>query len=158
MKHLSIVICFVFFGVNLSANTINFFPRSNSIAFTDSVNVKEWLNASKMLSMAAQLIRKNGWQQGSLTAVYAHCAATALEAAFRQGKFSIVDFNYAREALSRTIHVAREPQKLANDRLEVPYWGRSFMEWNDAPGRTKEEVLKAFNDASNLAISLSKKH
>jgi hypothetical protein len=120
------------------------------------VNVNEWKAAGKILLAARSLIEKRGWQQGANHPVPEECMATALEHAFRDNEFSIVEFNYAREALARTLNIEREPQKTDNDPLDVPYWGRPLMDWNDAPGRTKEEVLEAFKRASELSIHLSK--
>jgi hypothetical protein len=44
---------------------------------------------------------------------------------------------------------------VAGDELAVPYWGRLFMEWNDAPGRTKEQVLNALTEAASLSKKLA---
>ncbi len=120
------------------------------------VNVNEWKAAGKILLAAKLLIEKRGWQQGAIQPTSHECAATALEHAFRQNKFSIVEFNYAREALARVLNIEREPQKFDNDPLDVPYWGRSLMDWNDASGRTKEEVVEAFKKATELSTRLSK--
>jgi hypothetical protein len=119
------------------------------------MKVIEWDAAGKILKRAAELINEKGWQQGAAEAVPEKCLATALEHAFREKEYSIVDFNYAREALSRMLHVPREPQPAPSDPLAVPYWGLHFMEWNDAPGRTKEEVVNALNAASALAGQLA---
>ena len=118
-------------------------------------NVNEWKAAAKILSVAKSLIEEEGWQQGAIESVSQECTATALEHAFRHNDFSIVEFNYAREALARVLNIEQEPQKLENDPLDVPYWGRPLMDWNDAPGRTKEEVLEAFQNAAELSIRLS---
>jgi hypothetical protein len=42
---------------------------------------------------------------------------------------------------------------MPDDPLNVPYWGRNFMYWNDAPGRTEKEVLAAFDKAISIAES-----
>ena len=65
----------------------------------EAVNVQEWGGASNILRRAAQLIEERGWQQGAETPVAQECAATALERAFKEGDYSIVDFNYAFAAL-----------------------------------------------------------
>lgn len=117
----------------------------------------EWSAAGEMLSRAAELIEERGWQQGATKPVELFCAATALEAAFLEGKYSVVDFNYARASLSRVVRVPLEPRAEAGESLAVPYWGRELMEWNDAPGRSEEEVIDAFTTASNRASNLSAK-
>jgi len=128
--------------------------NSNS---NEAINAKEWASASKILNRAARLIEEKGWQQGSVEPVPQECLATALEHSFREKEYSIVDFNYAREALSRVLQIPRDPLKLPGDPLHVPYWGRHLMEWNDAPGRTKTEVLESLHSASGMALELSNK-
>ena len=120
-------------------------------------NVNEWKAASRILRAAKSLIVERGWQQGAVEPTSRECAATALEHAFRQNHFSIVEFNYAREALARILKIEREPKQSDNDPLHVPYWGKSLMEWNDAPQTTKKQVLETFEDAAELSIQLSKK-
>jgi len=124
---------------------------------SEAVNAKEWASASKILQRAARLIEEKGWQQGSVEPVQQECLATALEHSFREKEYSIVDFNYAREALSQVLQIPREPKKLPGDPLDVPYWGRHLMEWNDAPGRTKSEVLESLQSAAMMALELSNK-
>ena len=105
-----------------------------------------------MLTRAREIIRSGEWQQGDTEVLPNRwCLDTALEQAYKEGDYTIVDFNYAREALAQTLEVPRDPASLANDPLDVPYWGREFMVWNDAPGRTEEEVLSALERASKLA-------
>ena len=124
---------------------------------SEAINAKEWASASKILNRASRLIEEKGWQQGSVEPVPQECLATALEHSFREKEYSIVDFNYAREALSRVLQIARDPLKLPGDPLDVPYWGRHLMEWNDAPGRTKTEVLESLQSAARMALELSNK-
>jgi hypothetical protein len=117
------------------------------------VNANEWLAASAILTRAGQLIRERGWQRGSPVPVAKECMATALEHAFREKDYTIVDFNYARDALARALNVPRDPQPLPNDVLDVPYWGRELMDWNDAHGRTEADVLNALSAAAQFALS-----
>ena len=123
---------------------------------TSLPNAIEWEAAARMLLAAKCLIEERGWQQSALTTTSEECVATALEHAFQQGDYSIVDFNYAREALARTLKIEREPKKLNNDPLDVPYWGRMLMEWNDTAGRTQQEVLAMFGNAAELSMNLAK--
>ena len=122
-----------------------------------AINAKEWLAAGKILDRAARLIEEKGWQQGATEAVPQECIATALEHSFREKGYSIVDFNYAREALSRVLQIPRDPKAVPGDPLDVPYWGRHLMEWNDAPGRTKAEVLESLQSASGMALAYANK-
>jgi len=121
------------------------------------VNLKEWQAASDILNRAIQLVEKNGWQQGEVVPTSHVCLTTAIERAWQEKKYSLVDFNYTREALSKILNVPREPEQLPTDPLAVPYWGRYFMEWNDAPERTKEQVIEALRSASTLANVLAER-
>jgi len=119
------------------------------------VNLKEWKAASDILNRAIQLVDEKGWQQGEIVPITHVCLTTAIERAWQEKKYSLVDFNYTREALSKILKVPREPEALPSDPLAVPYWGRYFMEWNDAPERTKEQVIEALRSASTLANELA---
>jgi len=119
------------------------------------MNKLPWTSASEILRNAALLIEEKGLQQKEPLAVEEHCLATGLEAAFRTGEYSIVDFNYAREAVSRVIGVPREPEEIDGDELDVPYWGRNLMDWNDREGRTAEEVVDTLRKASSLAAEFA---
>jgi hypothetical protein len=123
----------------------------------EAINAKEWSAAGKILDRAARLIEEKGWQQGAVEAVPQECIATALEHSFKEEEYSIVDFNYAREALSRVLQIPRDPIAVPGDPLDVPYWGRHLMEWNDTPGRTKTEVLESLQSAAGIALALSNK-
>ena len=112
---------------------------------------------AKFLIVPPGLLKKKAGNRGSAEPVPQECLATALEHSFRENEYSIVDFNYAREALSRVLQIPRDPLKLHGDPLDVPYWGRHLMEWNDAPGRTKSEVLESLQSAARMAFELSNK-
>lgn len=121
------------------------------ISGKEFINQKEWQAASDILTKAIELVQNKGWQQGEVEFTPRVCLATAIERAWQEKQYSLVDFNYAREALSRVLNVARDPEPLPGDQLAVPYWGRHLMEWNDAPGRTEEEVIDALRSASAFA-------
>ena len=122
-----------------------------------TANQKEWQSANKILLRAIDLVNQNGWQQGAISTVPQDCLATSIERAYNEGDYTIVEFNYTREALSRILKVSREPEVIPSDPLDVPYWGRNFMEWNDEPGRKKEDVIDALKSAADLAEQLAKK-
>lgn len=121
------------------------------------VNLKEWQAAIDILNRAIELVNKNGWQQGEVLPGSKVCLTTAIERAWQETKYSLVDFNYTREALSKILNVPRDPQSVPSDPLAVPYWGRHFMEWNDVPGRTREEVIDTLKAALLLANNLAEK-
>ena len=123
----------------------------------DFVNLKEWQAASDILNRAVELVNKNGWQQGEVLPSSKVCLTTAIERAWLEKKYSLVDFNYAREALSKILKVPRDPRPLPSDPLDVPYWGRHFVEWNDVPARTKEQVIGTLESALLLANELAEK-
>lgn len=122
-----------------------------------AANQKEWQTANRILLRAVDLVKQNGWQQSAISQVAQECLATSIEKAYKEGDYTIVDFNYTREALSRILNIPREPEANPHDQLDVPYWGRSFMEWNDAPGRKKEDVIDVLKSAADLAEQLAKK-
>lgn len=74
-----------------------------------------------------------------------------LENAWKELGKTIVDFDYAREAMVKAIDVPRTPITTSSDPLNVPYWGRNLMYWNDKDGRTEKEVLQAFDQAIAIA-------
>ena len=122
-----------------------------------AANQKEWQSAERILLRAIDLVKQNGWQQGAIDTVSQECLATSIERAYKEGDYTIVDFNYTREALSRVLNVSREPEAIPLDTLDVPYWGRNFMKWNDEPGRRQEEVIDALKKAADLAEQLGQK-
>jgi len=135
--------------------------HQNAMAEEQALNVAEWSAASEILLTAKQLIVDKGWQQAAPDKVDAECMATALEHAWQKSGKSLVDFNYAREALARATGMPAQAQRFAGDPLDLPYWGRNLMYWNDAEGRTEEQVLAAFDKAvmisgQNLAKAKAK--
>lgn len=124
-----------------------------------ALNEHEWGSAREILLRARALVERQGWQQGSTGPVQPVCVATALESAWLQGTWSLVDFDYARAALTRAIGVAREESMDTVQGVpDVPYWGRRLVSWNDDPNRTQQDVLKAFSAAASLAEELRRAH
>lgn len=118
-------------------------------------NQQEWQTANKILLRAIDLLNQDGWQQGAISTVSQNCLATSIERAYKEGDYTIVDFNYTREAISRILKVPREPEAYKHDPLDVPYWGKHFMDWNDVPERKMEDVIDALRSAANLAEQLA---
>jgi hypothetical protein len=114
-----------------------------------------------MLDTAA-LIHKNGWQQRATTPVSQESIATALEKAFRANtSYTLVDLNYTKAILDKTIGVTGQQMVLAidtskTDQPAVPYWGTAYMEWNDKPGQTQDAVIGALRKAAGEALALAK--
>jgi hypothetical protein len=79
--------------------------------------------------------------------------STAVERAFFDlGTQSIVDFNYAIAALNEQLNIGpAQVAQMSDPGLDVPYWGSALMDWNDAPGRTQEEVVQVLQDAAEAA-------
>jgi len=132
----------------------------------EPINAQEWRAASKMLNRAAELIQERGWQQGALTDVSQECAATSLEHAFREGEYSIVEFNYAHAALILSIGEPKSrvaagtmvdletiEANMKAGRPAVPYWGHQIIKWNDYHARTEDEVVATLQNATKLAHS-----
>jgi hypothetical protein len=92
----------------------------NNIKEQDIPNLHEWKAASRILKKAVQLINQNGWQQGEVLPSSRECLATSIERAYESDQHTIVDFNYAREALSRVLQVDRDPKAISDDILDVP--------------------------------------
>jgi hypothetical protein len=127
----------------------------------EKMNYKEWDAASNLLLDAAAIIHKNGWQQGATTPVSQECIATALEKAFRANtSYTLVDLNYAKAILDKTIGVTGQHMVLSidtsnTDQPQVPYWGAAYREWNDKPGQTQDAVIGALRNAAGEALTLA---
>ena len=77
---------------------------------------------------------------------------TALEASFIGSGLSLTSLEMAKAAFRSVAQIENGVSgKEDLDPLEVRYWGLDFMNWNNAAGRTKEEVLQALSKASSLA-------
>ena len=119
---------------------------------------REWIAASKLLDRARSLVEERGWQQGSVEEVtLVRCMATALESAMVSLGYSIVDFNYAKHALEATLGLPLASGPVGPTALDIPYWGRGLMEWNDSKGRTEAQVLAAFATAKEFAEANARK-
>jgi len=85
-----------------------------------------------VLDDAADLLEREGWIQGAATAPEGYCVEGAIEAVTGQSVALVSprdDASDAESALRRIV-------------------GRRAYQWNDAPGRTKPEVLDAFRAAA----------
>ncbi|MCG6111545.1 MAG: hypothetical protein MEQ74_05070 [Paracoccus sp.] len=121
------------------------------------INSAEWEAAAGILTTARDLVRDEPWGKpltdttlssgGSNTM----CLSVALEEAWKSQGASLVDFEYARSAVDQVIDVASLEVQSEADPLNVPYWGRSYMYWNDASERTQEDVVQALDQAIEYA-------
>jgi hypothetical protein len=116
------------------------------------LNVGEWQSAVQILKGAKTKVEGN-WGQGPNAGGGSRttCLSVAMEQSWAEQKKTMVDFDYAKMALSRAINMPLEPMKIDGDPLSTPYWGRNFVYYNDAPGRTEAEVLAALDRAIALA-------
>jgi hypothetical protein len=96
------------------------------------VTLEPW---QQVLLDAASLIEQKGWCQGSAMMDDASCAAWAITQAARN--LSQYDYGLAE-------HVG--------NRLARIVGARSIPFWNDAPGRTKEEVIAAMRAAVGVGV------
>lgn len=115
-------------------------------------NAEAWKAAAKILVQARVVIKKKGWEQAPTQGHV--CLATAVEAAFRKTNQSVAGFNYACAALKKVLGRSKTSRRV-NDKLDVPYWGRELMDWNDRPGRTETDVLKTISTATEYATKRS---
>ncbi|MDX2385124.1 hypothetical protein GOD60_14125 [Sinorhizobium medicae] len=113
-----------------------------------ALNVAEWQAAQEILEDAKVKV-ESGWYQNEPPAggPRTYCMSTAMQQALIDQNKTMVDFDYAKLALNNAIEAPPTLPTSADDPLSVPYWGRFFVYWNDAPGRTKEEVVQAFEEA-----------
>ena len=97
------------------------------------------MNASEVLNSAADLLSETGWIQGGMLLTnsdgsYSRCVAGALAHAGGPDGWG-EDVEIAADILTRY--------------LDIGYVGNLVM-WNDAPGRTAEEVIHALREAAKL--------
>ena len=126
---------------------------SNLAAQELPLNVKEWRSAIEVIRLARQTINEGGWYQVEVISG-AECMATALEKSWIQLDKSLVDWEYTKLAMNQVLDAPElSSLSLDSDPLSTPYWGRYYVYWNDADGRTKEEVLEAIDRAIDFALS-----
>ncbi len=101
--------------------------------------------ASEFIEKAAELIRANGWQQGSFgyesTPV---CARGAIREICRKNSF----YRNPVAILTKiTKVIADQYPEMASKSEHLSDSGKIIL-WNDQPGRTKEEVIAVFEKAA----------
>ena len=110
------------------------------------MNGNEINDVALILDEARYLIESEGWCQGAMAKdrlgfptepradnVAARCAVGALDAAVDWSAESEAHYELARSYVDQTIR------------------GKYIVTWNDAAGRTKEEVVAMFTEAADLA-------
>jgi len=99
------------------------------------------VNASEVLNKAADLIEVYGWVQGHAGGLgTGFCAAGAI--AWAAGAI-------AWTATAKTVEEHDSLILSAHVRLRQAIDGRDGIAWNDAPGRTKKEVIQKLREAAN---------
>lgn len=117
---------------------------------------ERWKVAAEVLSLAAEILERDGWHRGEPTSSAVKCVASGVESAFKERGAGIVDFFYIREALYRELKIAPSSDQVCNDGgPKVPYWGMPFMQWNDEEGRTANEAIALLRNASHRADGLA---
>jgi hypothetical protein len=94
---------------------------------------------TEVLLVAVDIIEQDGWCQGITRRGTAACTAQALRIAARHDPF------VAEEAGRRLAH-------FVGCYRPGSYWG-TIPDWNDAAGRTKEEVVEALRGAAFAAVA-----
>ena len=127
------------------------FMVSNVMAEEAPLNVQEWRSAVEVLALAREKISRGGWYQVEVIE-RAECLTTALEKSWQELGKSLVDWDYTKLAMDTAIsgpslHTLSEK----GDPLATPYWGRYYMYWNDAGGRSAKDVLAALDRAIGYA-------
>lgn len=112
-------------------------------------NTSAWIGAEILLFRAKQTILNGDWHQGDKQeqSSSASCLTEALEEALKKQNSPLTEFYYAKYALE---HVALGQKSPIQPEV---YWGKQLMEWNDSPGRQKNEVITLFDEAINYVSS-----
>lgn len=132
------------------AGVIAMLLTSESFAQEQPLNVAEWSSAIDILKKSRSLI-ESGWYQVN-PIPDSNCIATAIEASWKESGKSLSEFDYVKLAINYSIN-SPPAEKLTSksDPLSTPYWGRYYMYWNDTSGRTKKDVIDAFDRAIEFA-------
>jgi hypothetical protein len=112
---------------------------------------------ARTLLAARTLLERYGWCQNQFRVDTARCTATAIIHAVSVPRDTLTMTQMrrprAKHATPMLADIARafdDIQRLgnlftaANNLRTVGHWHRTVVNWNDAPGRTREEVLAAF--------------
>lgn len=108
------------------------------------------MKTSELLRKAADEIRRRGWHQGTYAAeggTLESCAVCSLGAISAAALGSPVAFADDRSTPATDRAILRLAQAVAGPRA----YGLHTVDWNDAEGRTVEEVLDAFERAAVAA-------
>ena len=115
------------------------------------LNVQEWRSVAEVVEFARRKIHDGGWYQVEAISGL-ECLATALQKSWMELGKSLVDWDYTRLAINVAINAPPwSSLRRDGDPLSIPYWGRYYMYWNDANGRTVEEVIEALDRAIAFA-------
>lgn len=97
-----------------------------------SISEPDKLSTNEILCKAGELIEKVGWNQGALSNLRTGtvCMLGAINATLSGNPLTGVPFLHIKEAVVNELY----------NRLGMAY-GHSLAEWNDTPGRTREQVI-----------------
>lgn len=102
------------------------------------------LNTSSILDTAADLIVEKGWFQGACPSYSPKlCANMAIGEAAKQAANLGASVTYDVAARAFLNHIFTEQTD-----LHQPVRGNAIVFWNDASGRTQEEVIQALRGAA----------
>lgn len=101
------------------------------------------VEAARILREAADYIREHGWCQDSLSSPSGRVCAIG---AIKSVTMPDIRDGWADDARHTTVVFGRFVYRRYND---VDWSGFGHVpDWNDTPGRTKEEVISALNDCA----------
>lgn len=134
-------------GLYAFVASISFSVSANQLP----LNSQEWSNAAKILLGTKTILEENEWYRAEKPSGKAYCLSEALEKSWKDSNYSLVDLDYAKQALNKSIDAPKSLPTSIDDPLSVPYWGRYYMYWNDADHRTKKQVIDALERAISFA-------
>lgn len=126
-----------------------------------TTTVKETLGTVETLTRARGLLQAEGWTQREYVrrqpdGTCKRCAYGALEGWHEDEPVDPYDYDRGRvtttvRANGHAVHLLRLAMYEIHSPKQTPFGGGGVTSWNDADGRTEEQVLEAFNRAIEMA-------